>query len=536
MSLQDIIREHEERRREREYGVAAKLKQLYIAFAVTVAVYIVSELSARSEGRRPVQHVVIDHVLVEVVPDTTATAWVARISGWACVAAVTAIALVRISAGGTQKQKPDAVGAAHQRTAGAATEKTADARYSLRPSKPPQATHAAWWMPSTSNKPTVLNALVAPSAGGDELQSKHDLDVYLLKQNSRQIGVAEGNALYAQSSTGASSFAAMVSRPGLFAAPTVTAGSAPGILLRYDEAGAERLNGGQRLATTAESELAALGVAHVERSLLRVRQWVSTICKGVVDDVDLCNQWFSDKRIKQFDCSNPLSEWWELPTASAAPRPGGFGVAAAPAAPEKVRKWEALANERKKLQMQSSSNMETFDSIAKLELRMALEHVLDVSRTFPATGGQDLPAAVVGRRQRGIIQRLRAFAGQRSMQGFQCGCESPDVPPDPYLVAHVLRSRVPALANYILLPYQQHSSTAVKDLVLYVGGSGDPYFYVRHRYGGAQEKQMRTTEGAESLFEALLLFFAVVRRHYNGSYGNVEGMIDLKQLNVESIF
>lgn len=639
-----ITADHEKSRREALYGKSAKLKQLGYVSAVCLMIWIATETRLRSEAK-PVQHVVIDGVLVEVVADVPrGLEFLSSMCRLCFFASVAGIALLRVDApfalkllglvaavdGDTRPSQRHNSREDRSGTTTASDVTPVSSSSSLRPAARPMAMPSvgsapysggnggSWWFsgpphtnPATTEH-TIHQRLLAPGGMSwdtmvqPQAQSAQELDQLLRRWPTHPTGAGGAQGGY----DGSAAFPATAYNGNHSGGLQAFAGdgfvthgatTSSGIALAYDDLTTGRSglqNHHDQQATSASSELVSLGVMNSERSVLRLKQWISTVCKGIVDDMDPCNAWFSDQRIKNFDCNHPLSELFDLPATSApsttgfgatpsttgfgatpaaggfgaAPATGfraggtgfgatpagggGFGAAAAAAAP-KVKKSEALVNERRKLQMQMSSNATTaFDYMAKIDLRLSLEAVLDVSRSFPTDSHptEAVPPALAARRRRAIIQRIRTFAAQRTMQSFHSGPDTPDTPADPYIIVHLLRTRVPALTHYILLPYEQltsagaavpgtsgaagHSTAGSRDLAVYVGSCGDPYFYVRHRGHGAagHEKLMRTSEGHDSIFEALLLFFAVVRRFYGGSYGNVEGMVDLKQLNLDHIF
>ncbi|EKG06416.1 hypothetical protein TCSYLVIO_002480 [Trypanosoma cruzi] len=73
-----------------------------------------------------------------------------------------------------------------------------------------------------------------------------------------------------------------------------------------------------------------------------------------------------------------------------------------------------------------------------------------------------------------------------------------------------------------------------QDLAIFVGDTGEPYFYVRYR-SGPDDKTYATHQGVNSLFEALLIFAAIVRAYHNDSYGGIWGVMDLSQTGLLNV-
>lgn len=539
-ALDRLVYEHEAKRRQEAYGTRAKLLLLSMISSVAAVVYTVC--TARLWlFTTPLRTVVIDGVMVDVVADDTTTHLLARASGFVVVLSLSVMAAIKLELG--------------KLVYGEETASTSSQSSSLKPPNAPapsalsiaqrpqnlSSDNSAMWWNSTN-----LSANIAIANSEATVRTLEDLDALIQQGKGQHNSHRDGDAL----SGGLSSFAppSYSGVNGLFSMGA-THSQAGGIAVRY-----QSLSGGalaphdhnQRQAATSESEFSALGVLQPERSLLKLRQWAAGLCKAVVEDIDKCDAWLSEKRVRGFDCSSLLSEQYELPTAGGfAPRPPatgtfgtfGNGAMAQPvqaSQPTKISKSEALLNEKRKLQMQNASSMETYDCMHRIDLRLSLEQVLDVGATFPNIGGSS-NAQSAARMRQGIIQRLRALGQSRNLSNMTTNSDKPWVPADPYILTHILRMRIPCLANYLQLPYAIPSgSSSARDLRIYVGGTGDPYFYVRHRTG-MQEKHMNTAEGPDSLFEALLLFFAVIQRVYHGAYGNVEGVVDLKQLNLDTI-
>lgn len=579
----NFIVEAERKRRREAYGVEAKLKHLYLLLTVASVLFVVAQVRLWWYAR-PSEHVLIDHVLVEVVPEETLAHLVGTLSGWAGLLAATGIAFYRLNIkslllGGPSEDPVALTAPASVPTASSEKKVATTVATSIKP-LPSRMSNDLWWCAGQAASFPVpsMSALSSdklnPFQGqairsDDELQALLSRDAHVPNANMTILG---GSDIFG----GAGSIG--------------NSNGATGIAVRYGVEGGQE--GKSRHAVqTASAELAALGVGNTDRSIMKLKEWISQLCKSAIDDIDKCDAWFAAQRIKTFDCSNPLSDLFDVvPSGVAAPAAGGFGAPAAggfgapagggfgapatgggfgapaaggfgapagggfgaPAAGgfggqrqtggfggsqatvERVKKSVCLERERSKVQCQQAGDMSKIELLTKLDLRLSLERILDISITFPSTSSVDAPPAAIGRRQRGILNRLRTFATQPSFSSFRSSSEDPDIPADPYLIAHFLRTKCTALAPYIQLAYHS-SSYQSKDIVLYIGGNGEPCFFVKHRHGG-QEKTMRTTEGVNSLFEGLLLFFAVVRRYYRGSYGNVEGVVDLQQLKLDGIF
>jgi hypothetical protein len=543
-ALDRLVADHEAKRRQEAYGTRAKLLLLSIVSSVAAAVYAVCTVRLWL-FTAPLRTVVIDGVMVDVVADDTTAHLLARASGFLLVLALTAIAAIKLEIHQLVfgVEVPSTSGDASQAAVlkGNAAPVLSALSIAQRPHNLVDDSTSLWW-----NTSSLVSTNIAISGADTAVRTLEDLDALIQQGNAAQ------NKFHSDAdmlSNGLSNFAppAFNSANGIFSMGVAGTQVASGIAVRYQSLSNNLMphDRNQRQAATAESEFSTLGVLQPERSLMKLRQWAAALCKAVTEDIDKCDAWLSEKRVRGFDCSSLLSEQYELPTASVAARPpvtggfGGFGGGAMAqplqaSQPAKISKSEALLNEKRKLQMQNASSMETYDCMHRIDLRLSLEQVLDVGSTFPNIGGSSNSQSAARMRQ-GIIQRLRALGQSRNLSNMTSSSDKPWVPADPYILTHIMRVRVPCLANYLQLPYAIPSgSGSARDLRIYVGGTGDPYFYVRHRTG-MQEKHMNTTEGPDSLFEALLLFFAVIQRVYHGAYGNVEGVVDLKQLNLDTI-
>lgn len=541
-TLDRLVAEHEFKRREEAYGTKAKVLHLSLVASLAAAVYAVCTVRLWL-FTAPLRTVVIDGVMVDVVADDTTTHFLARGAGLVLLAALGVIGFVKLELGRAVLGDEVVHGAASPKSVLGATSHPASAlSIAQRPfGHVTEGTSTLWWNNGVGSQPSHIGG----SAMTDPVRTLGELDLMIQQRKLEQTALSRDAEIL--NGNGFSNFASGGFN-GMLPLGPGNSQSSGGISVRYQTSSGALLSNerNQRQAATAESELSALGVLQPERSLLKLRQWAAGICKAVVEDIDKCDAWLSEKRVRGFDCSCLLSEYYELPTTpnALAARPpvtggfGGFGGGAMASTMQptaaKIYKSEALLNEKRKLQMQNASSMETYDCMHRIDLRLSLEQVLDVGCTFPNIGGSSNTQAAARMRQ-GIIQRLRALGQSRNLSNMSSSSDKSWVPADPYILTHVLRMRVPCLANYIQLPYAIPSGgSSARDLRIYVGGTGDPYFYVRHR-AGVQEKHMNTSEGADSLFEALLLFFALIQRVYNGAYGNVEGVVDLKQLNLDTI-
>lgn len=538
-SLDKLVTEHEAKRRADAYGVRAKVFQLVILSSVAAVIYLACTVRLWL-FTSPLKTVLIDGVVVDIVSDDTTAHWLARASGTVFVFAVGCMGVVKLELNKVLFSAPVAptpAPSAHPPVVGQCTNAPSALSIVQRSSTSLSGVGEAMWWNSGSN-PSARSGAVA-NVADPAVRTLDELEALIQQRRFEQPTQRSNDDPYHRPQGFASSAVSSLV-PGMLAP---TNGHRGGIAVRYQNPLSIMSNdGNQRQAATAESELSALGVLHPERSLAKLRQWAAGICKAVVEDIDKCDAWLSEQRVRGFDCSCLLSE--EISVVGARPPvSGGFGgfggstMQPAAAQPEKIRKYDALQNEKRKHQTQNASSMETYDWMHRIDLRLSLEHVLDVSGTFPNIGGGPSNAQAAARMRQGVIQRLRDLGQSRNLSSMSCSSDKPYVPADPYILTHILRMRVPCLANYIQLPYAVSSSGSgggARDLRIYVGGNGDPYFYVRHR-SGLQEKHMNTTEGPDSLFEALLLFFAVIQRVYHGAYGNVEGVVDLKQLNLDAM-
>ena len=291
-----------------------------------------------------------------------------------------------------------------------------------------------------------------------------------------------------------------------------------------------------------DSEWALLGVRDAELSSIRIAEWISKALHAVSGEIDRCNRWFAEKQLSAFDCSNSLSDLFSVHSASSAPTWGSSTTAAQHA---KVDKMQCLKNEKQKLQQQPH-NLDVYEMIVHIDLRLKLEILLDVSKTFdPGRGGRSGGAgsnayeSEATRRQTYAIRRIKSLGSQSTLNGFHAAGGEPEVwseeyPIDAHLVTHVLAHQYPAFARHVKLPHQH--MTDRRDLAIFVGSVGEPYFYVKYRNPPAQpEKVFHTKQGPDSMFQALLIFVALIAKYHDNAYGGVFGVVDLEQLGLGNV-
>ncbi|GET85871.1 hypothetical protein, conserved [Leishmania tarentolae] len=288
---------------------------------------------------------------------------------------------------------------------------------------------------------------------------------------------------------------------------------------------------------------AELGIFHVEEALQRTREWMSDLCRRLVADVEQCDSWFNEHQIEAYDCHHSLQEL--LPAPPSQPQPAAmtsvptmrWGVSApvpsvAPA-PQHETKLAALLREKGHCR-QTQQGMQELDTALRYDQRLTLEVRLDVSGTFPSSSASRPSNAELTACREYVIDRLRTFAKQRYLISYNSSGGDVETwrsgfPCDAHLLLHVLRTSVKGLKEYVLFGYQTEPQT--HDLALYVGDTGEPYFYVRFRQGST-ETLLSTRQGPTSLMEAILAFAAVVHVCYRDVYGGVRSTVNLNEVGL----
>ncbi|EAN94377.1 hypothetical protein C3747_317g7 [Trypanosoma cruzi] len=304
----------------------------------------------------------------------------------------------------------------------------------------------------------------------------------------------------------------------------IAAGPSDGIRVQY-LGGAEK----QSAAQPVDTEWAGLGILSAERSILKARRWLSDLCQELMEETAACDRWFAERQISSFDTTHCLHETIPGPRPSNSAGVGvGLPTPLSSTTPAVLRKLDALLNERQKLAGQAQ-NVQNFDVILHLDQRLSLEAKLDPSGTFPTAS--PLSVAEQQAQRQYVIKRLRAFASQKTLASYRHNHGDADVwregfPTDAHLLIHIVRVCVDGFANYVKFLHQPMNPQ--QDLAIFVGDTGEPYFYVRYR-SGPDDKTYATHQGVNSLFEALLIFAAIVRAYHNDSYGGIWGVMDLSQ-------
>lgn len=287
---------------------------------------------------------------------------------------------------------------------------------------------------------------------------------------------------------------------------------------------------------------AELGIFHLEEALQRTREWMSEVCRRLVDDVDQCNRWFNEHQIEAYDCHHSLQEMLPAPPPAPTMAPkltgwgGGFSGTAAvapPAAPSLEPKLTALLREKAYCR-QAQQGMQELDTALRYDQRLKLEAQLDVSGTFPSAALTRASNAELTATREYVVDRLRTFAKQRFLVSYNASGGDAEMwrsgyPCDAHLLLHVLRSSVKGLSEYVRFGYQ--TGTQTQDLALYVGDTGEPYFYVRFRQGSS-ETLLSTRQGPTSLMEAMLAFAAVIHTYYRDIFGGIRGTVDLAEVGL----
>lgn len=543
LSYSEKLIELDRKRRTEAYGGEAKRFHLKIVAFTTALLYVVLRVVAWF-CPKSVSYTWIDTVLVEIVEDDWLGS-VCSVLGWVFVVSLSLLLLLflvsrrsgrRRSSLSAQQQPPS-----HFLATGGAKR--------VKGLSVPQSSIAVKLPAMLNGLPKLADAPVTAALGTAEeelrLRQHHkqqsirtdaELDRFLLAKESTKDGRAEGSPTATNAATAVLTSSLLPSGGGggvAFGGPLVGCGGAiatgpsSGIRVQYS-GGVEQ----SASAQPVDTEWASLGIHSTERSLVKARRWLSNLCQDFVEKIAACDRWCAERQISAFDCMHCLQE-----TVSA-PRPSvtagvGFGFAPAAtqamsAAPEMVRKLDVFLGEREKLARQAQS-VQNFDTIVHLDQRLSLEEKLDPSSTFPQTS--QLSVAEQQAQRQYVIKRLRAFASQKTLSSYRHNRGDAELWrevffTDAHLLIHIVRVCVDGLVNYVKFPHQPLNPQ--QDLAIFVGDTGEPYFYVRYR-SGPIDKTYATHQGANSLFEALIIFAAVVRAYHNDSYGGIRGVMDLSK-------
>jgi hypothetical protein len=294
-------------------------------------------------------------------------------------------------------------------------------------------------------------------------------------------------------------------------------------------------------AVAADTEWTSLGIRDVDSATLRIAEWVNKTIQQLLQEIADVNRWFAEKQLSAFDCNNSLRDTFVVPAPPAAPAVSWAAPAATNTqnAVTKIKKIECLTNEKAKLVAQQPTS-ETYNIIMMFDRRIALETVLDLSETFPTTGsgrhhqgGGITTESDATRCQSYIIRRLKTLGSQPTLSGYRASSGEPEVwsedyPCDAHLLIHILSMRHPALIR-TKLPHQPLQDR--REMVIYVGHVGEPYFFVKYRENGA-EKVFHTRQGNSSLFQALLICVALITKYHDRKWGSVFGVINLEQVGL----
>ncbi|ORC84840.1 uncharacterized protein TM35_000401070 [Trypanosoma theileri] len=520
LSYGDQLIELDRQRRAKVYGRGAKRFHLKVLAATSAVMYVVTRIAA-SMYPKSVTHAWVDDVLVEVVEDDAMES-LCVILRWIFLGSMFLLVLLTFKKGKRQTLQPRRD--AHVGVNGLPRTKGWSAPFSSI------AVPAATVLGGLPRIPApITSAVVEAQEQRQEQRQQHpirseaELDEFLMSKKLEGDKEAE-LTVTASAPTGSAFTAAGFSAP--LVGGGIPTGPSDGIRVQYSSGVDQR-----PASQPVDTEWAGLGILNAERSLLKVRKWLSDVCQDLADEIAACDRWFAEHRISSFDSRHSLQE--TIPVPQTPPAPGvSFALPATnpnlTAATTTLRKLDALVNERKKLTGQAQ-NVQNFDTISHLNQRLALEAKLDLGSTFPLTSS--LSVAELQARRQYIIKRIRTFASQKTLTSYKHSRGDVDTwrdefPTDAHLLIHIVRVCVDGFANYVKFPHQPMNQQ--QDLALFVGDTGEPYFYVRYR-SGPVDKTYATHKGIVSLFEALLIFAAIVRTYHNASYGGIWGVMDLSR-------
>ena len=467
----------ESQRREKEFGSQTKVRQLSVAFAFCGVLYAILKLKQwRATPKH--EHVIVDSVIVEIVEDDNAGAWAGPAGALLLFIAV-AIAVIK-----------------------------------FRHSTAPQTAKASGGL---------FNEI-------EQFQGRKDVLQYA-EASRASLALSKQNPQLRLNQTAPLVTGIEQTTPLFYGGPQggPTNGGLGGLRVQYVEPDRGGL-GGQKHQPVVVTEMAKLGVLNAERSIAAAKEWLSALCRSIIEDITACNHWFVEKNMSNFDCQHSLDEIFQDPRV--APPTTGFGAAAAPA--PKVTKAQALLGLRAQ-HMAQPCVADSYDVTQQVELRMAVEQLLDTTTTF-LMPSRPSPSELQERQQY-VMSRLRTFASQRSLQGFRNDRGDPTIwregyPTDSQLLAHVLKHRHKSLEEHIRLPHQPPGRGG-DDLAIILGSSGEPYFYVKHSVG-SRTQTFQTRPGQDSLFEAFVFLVAIVKVHHNGCFGSIDSL-DLAALGLARI-
>ncbi|KAK7198005.1 hypothetical protein NESM_000755800 [Novymonas esmeraldas] len=500
--------------------------------------------------RVPPRHVWIDGVLVEVVEDT----WVDVVRGWLLCAGLVSgalLALLRILLGhppvpnttGLRRTTPTETTAAAAAAAAAPREWTPLSKRAISTiAVPAWARHRADGRATSAGVTTTTTAAAAAAAAehtrtldaARPMRTESDLEWFLACENT-QRQQHQPPPQQQQPCSSAVTGAGAASRQGDVI--SVVYDAAP--LHQRGRGGPAAQTLGLPFASASSSSSlpwASLGITQLEEALQRTREWMSDVCRRLVADIEVCDRWFGEHQIEAYDCHHSLQELLPAPApVPAAPlsamRWGAPATVAA--APQPETKLAALVREKAHCR-QTQQGMRELDAALRYDQRLTLEARLDVSGTFPSAAAARPSNAELTACRAYVMERLRTFAKQRHLASYdssggdaatwRCG-----FPCDAHLLLHVLRTSVKGLSEYVRFGYQLESQP--QDLALYVGDTGEPYFYVRLRHG-SDVVLLSPRHGPTSLMEAVLAFAAAVQVYHRGVYGGVRGTVDLSEVGL----
>ncbi|ESL08664.1 hypothetical protein TRSC58_03630 [Trypanosoma rangeli SC58] len=543
LSYGEQLIELDKHRRTKEYGRDAKRFHLKLVTFTSALLYLAARVEAWMYPRS-VSHTWVDNVLVEVVEDDKLER-VCSILG--CVFAASLFLLVFLTLrGGVRRNSSRS--ARGPRAAG-------DNSHRAKGWSAPFSSIAVPASTLFGGLPKVDVSPAAAAGGSQQLRlhqhhplqqqqsirSEAELKRFL---SSKELATGKGGEAPPPAVAAAAVSTATLSGPAVtssstgggaaFGGPLVGAaiavGPSDGIRVQY-LGGADK----QTAAQPVETEWTGLGILSAERSLLKARKWLSDLCQELAEETAVCDRWFAERQISSFDTMHCLQETVPLPRPPA-PARLGFGSTnlLASTTPTVLRKLDALLNERQKLAGQAQ-NVQNFDAILHLDQRLSLEAKLDPSGTFPSAS--PLSVAEQQAQRQYIVKRLRSFASQKTLASYRHNHGDANLwrdgfPTDAHLLIHIVRVCVDGFANYVKFPHQPMNPQA--GLAIFVGDTGEPYFYVRYR-SGANDKTYATHQGVNSLFEAVVIFAAIVRAYHNDSYGGIWGVMDLSRTGLLSV-
>lgn len=514
------ILEIERERRQSSHGRTARLTQLSCATAALLALFVFMSYR-RWRHPTPVSHAWIDEVLVEVLEDNWADA-MREVVMWLCVACGSVLtALTLCTTPLTSGSAPSDL---------QAQEPSVMQQNGFVPQPSTLAASGARVPAATTATAVAAGCREDGEASSRPVRHANALDEFLTRVSRTTPSVDPTRA-------GAGGVAPSLRTSFAPSVAELGATTEGGIAVSYDGVSADRAGGsGGSSSTTSgqhlsDADWAALSIFHVDAALQRTREFLSDVCSRLINDVECCDRWLSERHLQAYDCNHSLQE--VLPAPPTTTSVTGFGVLSAPAQPSApLTKLSAIVEEKRRIQQSAGQD---FDVVLRFDQRLALEGRLDVTSTFPQTA--PLPNVDLAARQQYNVRRLRTFAKQRTLASYQHGGGDPETwrpgfPCDAHLLLHVLRTAVEGMSHCVRFGYQRSANP--QDLAIYVGDTGEPYFYVRYR-SPAMERLYATRPGPQSLMEAMLVFVAVVQVHHHGVYSNIHGTIDLKRAGMQKL-